>query len=108
MYLPKIIAYNISMDDIKSLFQTRDTAVSQKDYEKFAFTQIDEIANASINGYLSADKLETKVLHVADDTELKKVAFVKENYGTHSSFLLYYLINTVNGWKIYNIVSTLR
>jgi len=28
------------MDDIKFLFQIRDAAVAQKDYEKFAATQI--------------------------------------------------------------------
>jgi len=48
------------------------------------------------------------LLYAIDDTELKKVAFVKEDYGTHSAFLLYYLINTINGWKIYNTASLLR
>lgn len=96
------------MENIKSIFKTRDDAVSNKDYEQFASTQVDNISNASISGYLSSKELKTEVLHVAEDTELKKVVFVKENYGTHSAFLLYYLVNTVNGWKIYDIVSSIK
>ncbi len=96
------------MDDIKFLFQIRDAAVAQKDYEKFAATQIDAIPNASVQGYISSGTLKTELLYAIDDTELKKVAFVKEDYGTHSAFLLYYLINTINGWKIYNTASLLR
>lgn len=96
------------MEDIKSVFQTRDNAVANKDYKQFASTQIKEISNASISGYISTGSLETEILKIEDDTELKKVAFVKENYCTHSALLLYYLVNTVNGWKIYDIVSSLR
>jgi hypothetical protein len=96
------------MDDIKKLFQTRDTAVAKKNYQQLAATQLHDIPNASVNGYIYAGQLKTDVLHVVEDTELKKVVFVKENYGTHSAFLLYFLVNTVDGWKIYNIVSSFR
>lgn len=96
------------MDDIKSLFQQRDNAVVKKDRKLFASTQIQEIVNASIDGYLSSSNLVTEVFYVADDSDLKKVAFVKESYGTHSAFLLYHLINTAQGWKIYDVISHLR
>ena len=93
------------MDALKTLFHTRDTAVRNKDYIAFASTQIQDIPTATINGYLSYGNLKTEVISVADDTPIKKVAFVKENYSTHTAFLLYYLVNSVDGWKIYNIVS---
>jgi|SRR3972149_8694965 len=96
------------MDEVKSLFQTRDQAVAKKNKQLFASTQIQDIPYASISGYISCSSLETNVLNVVDDTDFKKVVFVKENYGTHWAFLLYYLVNTVNGWKIYDIVSSLR
>lgn len=50
--------------------------------------------------------MRTDVLYVVEDTELKKVAFVKEDYGTHYTYLLYYLVNTAQGWKIYDIISS--
>ena len=94
------------MDGIKVLFMRRDEAVAKKDFEQFASTQLQNIPYASIEGYISCDKLETTVLFVANETELKKVVFVKEDYLNHTAFLLYYIVNTVNGWKIYNIVSS--
>ncbi len=94
------------MGEIESIFKMRDNAVVSKDQKLFASTQLQDIPNASIGGYLAAGKLETEVLHVVEDTKITKMAFVKENYGTHSAFLLYYFVNTVDGWKIYNIVSS--
>lgn len=96
------------MDALKTLFHTRDTAVKNDDYAAFATTQIEEIPNAAIEGYLAAGNLTTKVIAVADDTQKKKVAFVKENYGTHSAFLLYYIAPTEDGWKIYDIISSVH
>jgi len=96
------------MDNVKFLFQIRDKAVADKDYKQFADTQIKDIPNASINGYISSGGMETELLKVVEDGELKKVAFVKENYDNHSAYLLYFLVNTVNGWKIYDIISSLH
>jgi hypothetical protein len=96
------------MDDITAIFQARDDAVAGNDYAKFAATQINNISNASIDGYLASQELKTEILHIAEDTEITRVVFVKENYGKHFAFLLYHLVNTVQGWKIYDIVSSVR
>lgn len=94
-------------NEITKLFQTRDKAVLEKDYQQFASTQLQDLPNYSMSGYISCGQLKTEVLYVVEDGELKKVAFVKEDYGIHSVFLIYYLVNTVEGWKIYNIASSL-
>lgn len=97
------------MDPIKVIFQTRDNAVAEKDEKKLAATQLQDIPYASIHGYISCGYLQTTLLHVVDeDTDLKKIAFAKEDYKTHSAYLLYYLVNTVDGWKIYDIVSSIN
>ena len=50
----------------------------------------------------------SEVLATADDGELAKVAFVRETYfqdtvERRSVFLIYSLVNTVRGWKIYKV-----
>ncbi len=84
----------------------RDEAVAKRDAGLFISTQLTDIPYSSIIGYLNCEQLMTSVIVIADDTDVTKVAFVNEDYGTHSAFLIYYLVNTVNGWKVYNIVSS--
>lgn len=96
------------MDVIKALFRTRDQAVLEKDYQKFTSTQLGEIPYFSISGYISCGQLKTEVLYIAEDTKLKKVVFVKEDYGKHYVFLIYYLVETVDGWKIYDAAPALK
>lgn len=99
------------MDEIKSLFSKRDQAVSKNNKLLFLSTQLDEIEDSYSSGYLSTGKLETKVLLVypEDKSVLTKVAFVQETYynngrKSHQGFLMYFLVNTNKGWKIYKIV----
>ena len=99
------------MDDIKQLFKRRDEAIQNKDRAAFLSTQIDEIANSSVDGYLLLQKLESEVLSIYpedDKDELSRKVFVVETYydgdkGTRQGFLIYYLINTKQGWKIYKV-----
>jgi hypothetical protein len=97
------------MEEITTLFHTRDEAVSKKDRTLFLSTQVEEISNASSAGYLAQDKLSTVVLATVNTGELTQVAFVKETYFTageksHDCFLIYFLVNTLGGWKIYRVV----
>lgn len=97
------------MDEIKKLFKTRDSAVSKKDKKLFLSTQIGEIRGSFAEGYLSIDKLVTGVVAVEDINKISKMVAVRESYyikdkKNHSSLLLYYLIKTVNGWRIDNII----
>lgn len=94
------------MNEIVRLFQTRDKAVKEKDKALFLTTQVEEISFFLSAGYLSQDELTTEVLCVSDATEVSKAVFVKESYfksklKTHDSFLIYYIVNTSHGWKIY-------
>lgn len=96
---------------INQLFKTRDKAVKTQDGKLFLSTQIGEIKDSLSAGYLSADKMVTEVIVVDLDegSELTKIVIAKETYfsrgkKSHSGFLIYYLVNTVEGWKIYKIV----
>jgi hypothetical protein len=98
------------MDEIRKLFGKRDKAVSNNNDLLFLGTQIDEIQGSSTEGYLSLQKLESKVLSVypEDNTVLTKKAFVMETYHhkgkkARQGFLVYHLVNTVKGWKIFKI-----
>lgn len=97
--------------EIKEIFLLRERAVKQKDRKLFLSTQIDEIAGSSSHGYLSIDKLETKILAIdfRSEDKLATVVVSKETYffkgkKSHSALLIYHLVNSVEGWKIYNII----
>jgi hypothetical protein len=93
---------------ILQLFKTRDTAVKKQDRELFVSTQVDEIERGSSEGYLGVEHLTTEVLSVVGENDLEKVVFVKETYTPsknipYNSYLIYYLVNTINGYKIYKV-----
>ena len=96
--------------NIAKLFALRDRAVAQKDRVSFLSTQVGEVEGGGSNNYIALDKMATQVLHVYEENELEKVVFVKETYQykpngkePYSSFPLYFLTNTVKGWKIYRV-----
>jgi hypothetical protein len=95
-------------NQIEALFEARDEAVRKDDRQLFLSAQISEIELGSSEGYLSLEDLTTEVVHIHDESELEKVVLVKETYkgpgkSPRSSFLLYFLINTVQGWRIYRV-----
>ena len=96
-------------NDIEALFRTRDEAVRTQDRPLFLSTQISEIELNSSEGYLSLEDITTEVLHIHDESEIEKVVLVKETYhrqpddNPRSSFLVYFLTNTVAGWRIYRV-----
>lgn len=97
-----------TVDEIRKLFNTRDQAVKTRDRELFLSTQIAEIEHGSSDGYLAIGSLKTEVLHVHTEGEIEKVVFVKETYSPkgkdpHNSFPVYFLTNTIRGWKIYRV-----
>jgi hypothetical protein len=97
------------MDEISNVFHTRDEAVRTKNNALFLSTQIEKIKEASSLGYIAQDKLETVVLATVNTGEFTKVAFVKETYfpegkQSHDSFLMYFLVITPKGWKIFRVV----
>lgn len=95
--------------DVVEIFKTRDQAVAQKQPASFLATELDEgTPNSSLAGYFSVSSLLTEVLHVHRDQHgsLSKV-FVKESYTdreqTRTAFLIYSLVKTSGGWKIYRV-----
>ena len=97
--------------NIGKLFLIRDKAVSKNDEKLFLSTQVNEIKESLSSGYLSVDKMETEIIAIDSDADSKlaKVAVVKETYfvkgkKSHSGFLIYHLVHTIKGWKIYKIV----
>lgn len=93
---------------ISELFATRDKAITVQDRALFVSTQVDEIERGSSEGYLGVEHLHSEVLYVHDANELEKVVFVKETYSKehnipYSSYVTYYVVNTVKGWKIYKM-----
>jgi hypothetical protein len=93
-------------DEIVTLSTQRGKAVKAKNKELFLSTQIEEISFFLSSGYLSQDKLITEVVAVAEANEISKAVFVKESYfnkgmKTHDAFLIYYVVRTSKGWKIY-------
>ncbi|KKQ32255.1 hypothetical protein A2362_00795 [Candidatus Curtissbacteria bacterium RIFOXYB1_FULL_41_59] len=94
--------------EIKDIFSTRDKAVAKQDEKLFLSTQIAEIEGGSSEGYLDIDKMKTEVLYVLNESEIEKVVFAKETYlpkgkKSHHGFIIYFLTNTVKGWKIYKV-----
>ncbi len=94
---------------IQKLFTDRDKAVKTKDKKLFLSTQVGEVQGSSFDGYISVDGLTTEVITEHDDKELEnKVIFVKETYfpagkDTYFSYVTYYLVETVRGWRIYRL-----
>jgi hypothetical protein len=93
------------IEAIRALFQMRDEAIMKRDMDMLTATQLPDIPYSAIIGYLNMEQLQTTILTIADDTEVTKVVFVNEDYGTHNAYMLYYIVNTMNGWKIYNAAS---
>jgi|SRR3989338_5632955 len=96
--------------DIISLFRSRDKAITARNRDAFLSTQAGELPNCSYEGYVSVGRLETKILAVHSDqmNTIHKIAFVEERYypknkPSYSSFVLYFLIDTKEGWKIYRL-----
>lgn len=90
------------------LFKTRDDAINKQDRGLFLSTQVDEIERGSSEGYLGVEHLETEVIAIHGENDVEKIVFVKENYKQnknipYSAYLIYYVVNTVKGWKIYKV-----
>lgn len=96
--------------EIEKLFNLREKAVSKKDRVLFLSTQIDEIEGGGSQNYIALESLLSEVLHIYEKNELEKVVFVKETYlyppngkEPYSSFPVYFLVNTIKGWRIYKV-----
>jgi len=94
--------------EIKKLFKTRDEAVLKQDKDLFLSTQLAEVDYASGEGYLAIDRLKSEVLYIHSENDLEKAVFVKEIYSPkrkkpYSSFVVYFLVNTKAGLRIYKI-----
>lgn len=89
------------------LFQVRAAAIQKKDRDLLLSTQVSEVPFAATEGYLTLDGITVEVLHVHDVSDLERIALVKEVYqrsgGERTAFLLYRLINTVAGWRIFRV-----
>lgn len=95
-------------NEIHSLFQIRDKAVNKQDRNLFLSTQIAENEGGASDGYLAIDKMKTEVLHVHNEGEIEKIILAKETYSPkgkdpYHAFPLYFLTNTIKGWKIYKV-----
>lgn len=93
-------------DDIKTLFSIRDRAVRTQNRDLFLSSQVGEIEYGASEEYLTADRMETEVLAMHQVSEIEVVVFVKEMYvredaDPYTAFPVYFLVNTVAGWKIY-------
>jgi hypothetical protein len=99
------------MSEIVDLFRARDKAVAAKDATLLLSTQVDEIPQAGSAGYLALKRLTTRVVAtVPEASSPTKVVFVKETYrddtgATRSAYLLYHLVDTPTGWRIYRVSS---
>ena len=100
------------MNDAKitALFKTRDNAIKTRNEKLFLSTQVGELTNSNYGGYIKIDKMKTDILSIYSekDKPYNKVVFAKETYyptdnNNHSWFMLYFLIDTKEGWKIYRI-----
>ncbi len=97
----------ISSEIIK-LFETRDKAVAKQDKKLFLSTQIAENEGGGSDGYLGIDRMKTEVFHAHKESELETIVFVKETYSpkekdSYYTFPVYFLTNTIKGWKIYKV-----
>jgi hypothetical protein len=94
--------------DVEALFRTRAEAVKKQDRSLFLSTQVSEIDLGSSEGYLSLEEMTTDVLYVHAESELERIVLVKETYkrpnkDEHSSFLMYFLTQTIKGWRVYRV-----
>jgi hypothetical protein len=96
---------------ILELFEDRDEAVLKKDRGMFLSTQVKEIQGSMSGGYMKLEKMESEVLGVveAGTTGLVRVVAVREKYWqksgeSHEALLLYHLVESKEGWKVYKIV----
>lgn len=98
----------MSDTEMVSLFQRRVDAIREKDRESLLATQVSEIPFAASEGYLTLSDIDVEVLYAHDASDLEKVVLVKEDYqrsdGTaRSAFVLYHVINTVKGWRVFRV-----
>ncbi len=96
---------------VLELFKIRDKAVLDRDKKLFLSTQIREIPRAFSNGYLSIDRMVTKVFYAHHDEMQDNVliVLVQERYYkkqgfSHYSYLVYSLVD-LDG-KLYIVQST--
>lgn len=95
-------------DEILTLFAQRDAAVTDQDREAFLATQVGEIHGGSSENYLAIQNLTSEVLHVHETGQVECLAWVKETYAPegkdpYSSYPVYFLVKTVNGWRVYQV-----
>lgn len=93
-------------EDVRDVFILRDRAVKKQNRALFLSTQVGEIEYGSSEEYLAADRMETDVIAIYRESEIEVIAFVKEVYIRDDSdpiaaFPVYFLVHTVQGWKIY-------
>lgn len=93
-------------EEVEALFRVRDEAVSKKDGNQFLSTQLLELPRGASESYLSVNVLRTEVLSIQQASEDDVVVFVRESYSTQNrgeraAYLLYFVVNTKTGWKIY-------
>lgn len=96
--------------DIAHLFKQRDKGINEGKPKLFLDTMVEEIRMFNATGYLTSNKMETDVIAISPDgPSLTKVVFAKETYfekdkKTHHAYLMFYVVATSKGWKIYNII----
>lgn len=95
---------------IPELFKTRDKAIATRDRKLFLSTQTGEIINSYYESYAKIDKLRTEVFSIFSEKEMlyNRVVFGRETYfpkekDSYSTFAIFYLIDTKDGWKIYRL-----
>ena len=93
-------------EDIRDVFSLRDRAVKKQNRALFLSTQVGEIEYGSSEEYLAADRMETEIIAIHRESDIEVIAFVKEIYirddsDPISAFPVYFLVHTVQGWKIY-------
>lgn len=101
---------SLSMDaEIKALFKVRDKAVRTQNRELFLSTQLAEVEHLnSLAGYFDARTMVSEVLAIHPKSDIEVVVFVKEMYVAEESdptdgFVVYFLVRTTQGWKIYHV-----
>jgi hypothetical protein len=95
------------MKQFEDIFKTRDSAVEAKNKELFLSTQVEEIADFTADGYMNLKGMISKIIASEKVTEIVQIVFVKEIYSyseiheNKRAYVLYKLIKTESGWKIY-------
>jgi len=101
-------------NNILKLFQMRDKGVNENKRELFLSAYLAEIAMFHASGYINREytqKTEVLKLDPDNETSLSEVVFVKETYFLRKNGeeysqadIIYYVVNTIKGWRIYNLV----